>query len=304
MDIKKLTKKKRNKMGVFSIIVVVVLSLYALSMIAPMIWAVITSFKDFQNDYSFNENIIGFPKPFYFKNYKTVFENFDTKVRHLDKTVTYVGFGRMVLYSILYSVGCGFFSTFIPFVVGYAMGRYKFRFSGILYGLIIVTMALPIVGNLASEVNMARTLQIYDTFPGIWLMSASFGGTYTLVFYASFKSIPAGYTEAAEIDGASQLRIMFSVIFPLAIKVFMAVFLLKFIQRWNEYETALVYLPTHPTIAYGLWAFNEGTTPELSAAGIPGKLAACMVLLMPVLILFIIFQDKLMGNVSMGGLKG
>ena len=293
-------KKSINKINAFIIILAVVLALYTISLIVPLVWAGYTSFKDYDADFYYN--VLGLPQKWMFSNYSKAFANFTIKVRSVSGGYVWVGFGEMLLNSLLYSLGASFFGALIPCIVGYAMAKFDFKFSKFLYTYILVMMALPVVGALASEIEVVRTLGIYDSIYGIWLMRAHFATSYTLVFYASFKSIPKGYSEAAEIDGASEWTVMTRVIMPLVIKTFGAIMLILFIRDWNEYETAIIYLPTHPTIAYGLWAFNGISVHGMN--GVPMKLTGCMILFIPILILFIIFQDKLMGNVSMGGLKG
>lgn len=296
----KVRSARQNKsVNAFIIVCGVILALYALILLAMLLWAVMTSLKD--NFLDFYTNKLGFPQQWLFSNYSTAFEQFQTKVTPFNGAPYWVSFWDMLANSLLYAIGCSFFSTLIPCLTGYAMAKYRFKFSDILYAIVIITMALPIVGNLASEIKIARALGLYDTIWGMWIMSANFAGQYTLVFYATFRSIPNGYMEAAELDGASEFNIMVRIMLPLAAKTFGAIMLIKFIAYWNEYEAAMIYLKTHPTIAYGLYAFNGDTVKGMN--GVPMKLTGCMILVVPIMILFVIFQNKLMGNVSMGGLK-
>ena len=81
--------------------------------------------------------------------------------------------------------------------------------------------------------------------------------------------------------------------------VFTTVLLLTFITYWNDYQTPLIYIPSYPTLAYGLWYYIN----VISTGSVPMKLSGCMVMAVPLFVLFIVFQNKLMGNVSVGGLK-
>ena len=300
IKIKRLKSRKKTEINPLMIILGIILALYSLSIIVSLFWGLITSFKDNFGD--FYTNKLGFPKEWLFSNYISAFEHFEAKVQTIDGGYKWCNFLDMFKNSLLYAVGCSFFSTFIPCITGYAMAKFKFRFSNFLYIVVLMTMALPIVGNLASEINVVRSIGLYDTFISVWIMSANFAGQFTLVFYAAFKGISDGYSEAAEIDGASEFGIMIRIMIPLVINTFGAIMLIRFITYWNEYESAMIYLKSHPTIAYGLWSFNNDTVRGMN--GVPMKLTGCMILLMPVLVIFLIFQDKLMGNVSMGGLKG
>lgn len=292
--------QKSTSTRVFIGVLLTILIFYALTIIIPLVWALITSFKSYFGDYY--KNKIGLPVKWMFSNYLSAIKNFKTKVQTVSGEFLTYDFLGMAGNSILYAVGCSLFSTLIPCITGYAMAKFRYKFSDVLYVVVLITMALPIVGNLASEINMARALGIYDTFFGIWIMSANFAGQYTLVFFATFRSIPGGYAEAAEIDGANEFVIMVKIMLPLVIKTFGAIMLIKFIAYWNEYESAMIYLKSHPVISYGIWAFNGNTTQGMN--GVPMKLTGCMLLLLPVLVIFLIFQNKLMGNVSMGGIKG
>ena len=79
------------------------------------------------------------------------------------------------------------------------------------------------------------------------------------------------------------------------------IMLIKFIEFWNDYQTPVLFMPTHPTLAYGVFTMSHSTDQKLSND--PARLASCMILAIPLLILFIAFRNKILGNVSMGGVK-
>ena len=163
-------------------------------------------------------------------------------------------------------------------------------------------MTIPTVGIYPSEITLLRNLGLYDTMIGIYIQKFSCYGMYFFVFHAFFESIPDTYSEAAEIDGASQFTIMVRIMMPLAVKMIGTVMLIQFIHLWNDYQTAYLYLPSYPTLAYGVWYVNFQGGGELGRT--PVRVASCMTLAIPVLIIFSFFKDKIMGNVSMGGIKG
>jgi multiple sugar transport system permease protein len=80
-----------------------------------------------------------------------------------------------------------------------------------------------------------------------------------------------------------------------------AVFILYFIQFWNDYQLPMIFLPLKPTVSYGLYKFQNNVNTTMST---PIKLCAAFVSAVPVIILFIAFRNKIMGNVAMGGIKG
>ena len=133
---------------------------------------------------------------------------------------------------------------------------------------------------------------------------------YFLVFFAFFQGIPDSFAEAAEVDGASQLRILLSIMFPMAIKMITTVALILFVQYWNDYNTPFLFLPTHPTLSYAVFKvvvrkdFVWTTENAYEMHFAPAQIAACMMLALPIIVIFIAFKNKLMGNVSLGGVKG
>jgi ABC-type glycerol-3-phosphate transport system permease component len=78
--------------------------------------------------------------------------------------------------------------------------------------------------------------------------------------------------------------------------------LLQFIGYWNDYQTPMIYLPSHPTIAYGLFYSLFNSTPAFSYVG--AKLASSMIVLLPILLVFLFSHKRLLGNITMGGIKG
>ena len=127
---------------------------------------------------------------------------------------------------------------------------------------------------------------------------------YFLVFYSIFKAMPNGYTEAAKVDGAGNLRILLQIVMPLVRNTFFTVALIMFIDYWNDYQIPLVYMPTHPTVAYGLFYLANTDQAGGDLATVPMRMAGAIMMLIPTIILFLCFHKRLLGNLTMGGLKG
>ena len=211
-----------------TVVLLIVLILYALTLIGLLFWAVITSFK---SQAEFRINILGFPDKWVW-NYSEVFRSFQVSVMAEDGT-RYVSMGGMILNSVIYSFGCAIASTITPCITAYLCAKFPFRFSKVVYFIVIVTMALPIVGSLPSEMLVARTFGVYDRIWLLWIMKANFLGIYFLVFHAEFKSIPKEYTEAAKIDGAGNFTILFRIMLPLVRNTIFVIMLIKFIKSRN-----------------------------------------------------------------------
>ena len=163
-------------------------------------------------------------------------------------------------------------------------------------------MVIPIVGAYPSELQVLNTLGLYDNWAGYYIQRAHCISAYYLIFTAVFRSIPYTYSEAAYIEGAGEYTVMLRVIMPLAKNVAATVFLIFFITIWNDYNTSLLYMPSHPSLAYGIFYVLFQGPPKI-AKDIPMKLAGCFLLFSPILVLFAMFRNVLMQNLSMGGLK-
>lgn len=290
---------KKNSKQPIIIIALVLAVLYAVSFVLLMVWATISSLK---GRFDLLGNPFGLPK-------KWMFENFITAAKGIAMDVPYgysvrtVEIWEQLFYSVLYAGGSAFINCFVLCVVSYLVAKYDFAFSKFVYGIVVVSMMIPIIGALPSEMQIMTTLKLKDSFFGVFVLRASFTGMYFLMFYAQFKNISDGYSQAASIDGASHTRIMFEIIFPLVKGTFGVIFLVLFVNFWNDYQTPMLYLSSKPTVAYGLYMLNAQPRDN-SAGSLPVKLAACILSCLPVVILFIIFRDKMMGNFSVGGLKG
>ena len=318
--------KKQNSLHVVDILVIVLLSVYALSLIGLMAWGILTSLKSY-DDFAIFGNILGLPNlemygaqdALALGNYKrilfsTVFQFASTDASYYSSIFGYISncpdktftFGDFLINSFVYSIVCSFVHAFVAFACAYLCAKYKFQFSEFIYVVMLVVMAIPIVGSSPAMITLLRDLGIYDTVFSMIALNFNFTGMYFFVFHAYLSGVSDTYIEAAEIDGASQLGVLLEIIFPLCAKVFFTVFLLQFIQTWNDYQTPLLYYPNHPTLAYAVFKMTNntgGADKGMEYQGIPQRVAGCMVLALPVFILFVAFNKLLMGNLTMGGLK-
>lgn len=288
-------KKTKKHVPIFAKILLVLLLFYFISLLLPLLWAIYTSLK---NNLQYRMDKLLPSYPFYFDNYLSAFSGFKKAIGDRGE---FAYFDDMLINSVIYAVGSSFIQTAIICVTAYATSRFNFKFDKWIYTIVIVTMILPIVGSLPSELRVAKLLGLYDSIWGMFLMKANFLGMYYLVFHAIFRGIPKDFDEAAYMDGAGNFTIFFKIIFPLVVGTFVTVMLIKFIDFWNDYMTPMVYMPNFPTIALGLYEMTNATTT--GKTGIQIELAASMIVFIPNFVIFIIFRDKLIGNISMGGLK-
>ena len=281
-----------------TIVMALILGLYCLVLAIWLVWALLTSFK---NPNDFLGNKYGLPNPWYFDNFAYVI--YEYKVEKLiDGVSTVISTGDMILNSVLYSVGSAFVATLVPCITAYLCARYKYKFSKIIYSIVLVCMVIPIVGSQASELQIVIKMGIYDHMFGMWILKSGFLGLYFLVFHEVFLSIPNAYGEAAEIDGASDFCIMTKISLPLAKNTFFTVLLIMFVTYWNDFQTPMLYLPTQPTISEALYWIKSSSFNYF--AKMPVKMAAPMMFLIPVLVIFLCFHKRLLGNLTVGGVKG
>lgn len=290
-------KVLKTKFSPFTIVLLIVLAAYVLSMFTLIGWALITSFKS-PND--FRTNAIGMPEKFVW-NYTFVYTKFYVSVL-TESGMEVVYMETMFVYSILYSLGCAFFQTLVPCITAYLCARFNYKFSKIVYTAVIVVMILPIVGSLPAELQMTKNTGLYDSIWGLWIMKANFLGMYFLVFYDGFKGLSMTYTEAAKIDGASNMHILLAIVLPLVKNIFFTVMLVNFIGFWNDYQVPLLYMPSYPTVAYGM--YNMANTRENNLSSVPMRMTGAMLMFIPIFTLFLIFQKRLLGNLTVGGIKG
>lgn len=293
----KRAKTSNSNLSVFSIILFILLLLYVVSLIIPLCWALITSLK---GKLDFIRNPFALPKVWEWKNYITAAENF-TSTYNKNGVVRTVEIGEMLVNSLVYALGASFLGTFATCVMAYASSRFNFKMSKWIYSTVLVVMTLPIVGNLPSAIQVMRKLNLYDTMAGMLIMNAAFWGMHFLIFHAAFSGIPKDYNEAAYVDGASNWTVMVKIIFPLVINTFAPIMLIKFIGFWNDYNMTLQYAPNVKTLAFGLYEYSLSFAPAIN--GTHMKMAGCCILAVPVLILFLFFHKRIMGNIAAGGIK-
>ncbi len=298
---------RRDKFSPLTVVMLFLLALYSIVLLSLLLWALMQVFKhptDFKND------------PIWFPAFsKFTFVNFQAIIKYSQGTVRGIQFGgvaNLYLNSIIFALGGALVNVSVTCLTAYLVARYDFLYSKIIYAIVILVMVIPIVGAQASEIVMLNKLNLYDKRFTFVALKASFVGIYFLVFYETFKGIPKSYSEAAMMDGAGFIGIMVKICFPLAINVFTTILLITFVQYWNDYQLAYLYMPHYPTLSYYLFIINQtnggdrvtvnGETFYMGRQGV--KMAAVMLTMLPILVLFLSLHEKLMSNVSIGGIKG
>ena len=160
----------------------------------------------------------------------------------------------------------------IPALTGYIFAKYRFKGRNLLFNVMVVSMIVPTVGSLATTYRLMQdVLHLTNSLFGIAVMSAGGFGFSFLLFRNYFSAIPWEYAESAYIDA------------------------------WNDYMTAYIYLPQRPTIALGVYQLFTKMSAQLL---VPVALAGMAFMATVSLIIYACFNKVIMSSVSAGGLKG
>ncbi len=270
------------------IVMFILFGLYAASMIYALLWAIMNSLKG-PVEYMFDKN--GLPSEFLFSNYIEAFE-----LLQANDTNLFI----MLFNSVWMTLGRSLVSLACVTCAAYLFSKYKFVGRKIIYGVLIATMMLPLYGTGAAQMRLVHQMGLYDSPLYPLVISASMQGSLLLIMRSFFDGISWEYAEAAKIDGAGHYRIMFSVMFPIAIPCISSIFILMLITGWNDYTMPLYYLPSFPTITTGLYLYEETSKFNINY---PVYFAGIIMTCIPTLLIYIFAQDKIMNSVSMGGLK-
>ena len=327
-------KEKKNAFTPITCVLLVLLVIYCLTLFYLLAWTIITSLKANQDVYELDRYgfIINFKRYYnswgteldadlikrallskakqegslYFYSYRHMLSEFKMPTDPMPgHPASEVGILAMYGYTFLYAGGCAFTATFVPCITAYACARFNYKFSKLIHTVVIVVMMIPIVGSLPSEIEMARKFGVMNSIWGLWIMKANFLGLYFLVFYDIFKGLPVSFSEAAKMDGANNLQIFLKIAMPLIKNTFFTVLLIKFITFWNDYQSPKIFMPSYPTIANGMhYIMFLNADKGMIYTHVPARMAIVVLTAAPVTILFMVFQKRLLGNLTMGGVKG
>lgn len=278
----------------------VLLCVYCATVLILFLWSLVSSFK---SEIDIITNPFGLDASWSIESWTNVFNKL-ASTKWIDGEKYNVFFEEMFLNSVLYSVGSSFLMTFCTAIMAYCTSKYKGPVSTVIYYTVLVTIIFPVVGNLASMLEVTKALGFYDSILGLCLMRFGFNNIYYFIFYAAFEKISWDYAEAAFIDGASHFKVFFKVMLPLVANLFGTVFILNFIGAWNDFETAYMFLPNHPTVSVILYAVVVSGGSLIIHPDAPMQISTAFMVFLPILLLFIGFKDKIMSNLTEGGIKG
>lgn len=227
-------------------------------------------------------------------------QNFLGAFTELGKIDAINTFWTIVWNSIWRTVISSVFSIMSSAMVCYVLVFYRCKLTKLLYNIGIIVAILPLYGSVGATYRMYSDLKLINN-PIILITSISLYGAYFFYMYAYFKSLSWEYAEAAFIDGVGHFGAFFKVMLPMAKPSISALFIMSFITGWNDYESTLLYMNAYPNLSYAVYAYEE---IGKYSGNIPAYFAGILISLLPILLLYLIFQNTIMEEVHLGGLKG
>lgn len=192
------------------------------------------------------------------------------------------------------------------FLVGYGFARFRFPGRNIIFAVCLSTMILPPHVTIIPLFVLFRELHWIDTFLPLIVPSFFGGGAFTIFLIRQFiMTLPRELDEAAIIDGANRLTILFRIILPNAGPVIATVAIFGFISHWNQFLEPLIFLNSARkyTVPLGLWFLRH----QEGVAGLPKDnllMAASVLATLPIIIIFFLAQKYFVRGIAMSGLKG
>lgn len=187
-------------------------------------------------------------------------------------------------------------------MIAYALAKFRFPGRGFLYGLLIFTQTIPIIGTGAASYKLRYELGMINNPYTIWFYWMNGFDYSAFIMFGTFVGISKSYSESAELDGANELQILLQVMLPQVVPLIVSLMVTNFVARWNDYATAQISLNKYPSLAYGMFLYQLNT--NWSKSGKVTYYAALIMTAIPGVLLYALFQNVIIKNVSVGGLKG
>lgn len=256
-------------------------------MIAPLIWMVSTSFKDKSGVFSLPPQWI--PDPFQLDGYKRLFE--------LD------ALWSGIKNSIIVSLSVTIVGTITSSLAAFSFAKLKLPYKNLLFLVLLAGIMIPYPSIMIPQFSIFSKIGWINTL--LPLIVPGLFGNITMIFFLRqyLTNIPDSMIEAAKIDGASYLQMFSRLIFPVIRPAIAAQFILWFMAVWNDYLGPLLYLnsPEKQTLQVVIANLNAAYAIQTDYPLIMG---ASVISLIPVLLVFIIFQKQIIESVALSGVKG
>lgn len=287
VDYIRIEKKAKTKNKIAKTIAYFFLILWAILVLFPFYWMVLTSLKSYS---AYNSEYI--PK----------FFTLSPTLQNYADAFSAVPLARYFLNTIIFTVVTTAIMLVVITLAAFAFARLEFKGKNIAFILFLALMMIPnelvIITNFVTITNW----NLRNTFPGLILPSV------TSVFYIyllkeNFEQIPDSLYYAAKVDGTSDFKYLLKVMIPISKPTLITITILKVIECWNSYVWPRLITddPNYFLVSNGIQEIREN---GFGRENIPAMMAAVVVISVPLIVLFLIFRNKVMEGVSRGGTKG
>ncbi len=264
------------------------LAFILLYLVFPFYWAVVSSLKSPQE--LFETPVRYWPAHPRWQNYVDVF--------------TQQPFGRNLLNSTVVAGLTTLLSLLVGSTAAYALGRFRFMGKRTVFYAVLSVAMFPQISVLGGMFVLIRSLGLYNTWWALVLAYMIFTLPFTIWVLTSFiREIPRELEEAAFVDGASPVQVLRIVLLPLMAPGLVTAGLLAFIQAWNEFLFALTFTIDNSarTVPVAIALFSGASQYELPWAQI---MAASVIVTVPLIVLVLVFQQRLVSGLTAGAVKG
>jgi ABC-type glycerol-3-phosphate transport system permease component len=263
----------------------------AVVMFYPFFWVVTSALKNANEIHLVPPTVL--PQDWRFDNFARAWELYE--------------FPRVTLNTLVLFTGFLVFRLAVISTAAYSLSRLKLPFRRSFYLIFLATLMLPTVAYLVPSYLVIQKVPLFgvsllDSFWSLWLPAGADSFS-LLLLKGFFDEIPRELSEAARIDGASELRVLVRVILPLAKPIFAVLAIFAFLAVWNDFfwQRLVLISPQLWTMPVMLWFRSSvvGATPAVNI-----QLAAMALSIVPPMILFLLFQKNITTGVTMTGIKG
>ncbi len=279
--------KKTDRISVGKVIIYILLGIWALAVLFPFYWMILTSIKSYG---AYSSEYV--PK---FITLSPTLENYFT-------AFTSVPLGQYFLNTVIFTLATTAIMLIVIIPAAFAFSRLEFRGKNLVFTLFLSLMMIPNELVVITNFMTITNLDMRNTFMGLILPSV------TSVFYIyllkeNFSQIPNELYLAAKVDGTSDLKYLLRVMLPICRPTVVTVTILKVIECWNSYiwPRLITDDPAYFLVSNGIQEIREN---GFGRENIPAMMAAVVVISLPLIVLFIIFRKKIMEGVARGGTKG
>ena len=277
--------KPRTLRATFSYIV---LAVFAFTTIFPFLWMIATTFKSRGAIFSLPPTL--YPDLLFKEGMWDAYKEVWTKHNFLRYTIN----------SFIVAGAASLGQLITASLAGFAFARMKFRGSGFLFAMLLSTTMIPVEVTIIPEFLLMAKLDWLDSYLPLIVPSFLVGSFGTFMLREFFSSVPDELVEAAVLDGASTFRIYKDIFLPISIPAMTTLFLIAFINNWNELLRPVLYISTPElrTVTVGLTTFQNEYGAQWNLL-----LAGAVISVLPLLIIYILAQRYVVEGIATTGLK-